>query len=107
MATSWLCGATDGQPPGPRYRRPPNPVRSDPGAGVRRSIRRAAAAKLELRAADALVGTQACSFAGGTVLTVVHESPGVPSFRGSTPPKTTRISCPHRSDSRLLLVIGS
>jgi hypothetical protein len=37
--------------------------------------------------ADALVGSQACSFAGRTVLTVVHEATRVPSFRAITPPK--------------------
>jgi hypothetical protein len=57
--------------------------------------------------ADALVGTQACSFAGRTVLTVMHESTRVPSFPAITPPETPRISCPQRADSRFLLVIGS
>jgi hypothetical protein len=39
--------------------------------------------------ADALAGTQACSFAGRTVLTVVHESTRVPSFRGYHAPRNS------------------
>ena len=75
MATSWLRGATDGSRRVLAIAALRNPVRSDHGAGVHRSIRRA--------------GTQACSFAGRTVLTVVHESTRVPSFRGYHAPRNS------------------
>jgi len=65
-----------------------NPARRDHGAGVRRSIRRAAAAKLGLRARErtgrdsSLFVRRQDSLDGGA-----PGPPACPSFRASTPPE--------------------
>jgi hypothetical protein len=47
--------------------------------------------------ADAQVGSEGCSFAGRTVVTVVHESPACPPFGLARPPKLPE----YRVDTRL------